>query len=450
MIRARGLGVAYHGGPAVIRHLDLDVAAGEIVLLTGASGGGKSTLLRALCGLVPHFHAGRVEGSLEVMGLDPGREGPVRMATHVGYGFQEPELQSVFDRVESDVAFGPRAAGWPADEIAAAVRGAALAVGAHDLLAREIASLSGGERHRAALAATVATRPSVLLLDEPCAQLDEAGVAQLAALLRDHAARGHCALIAEHRHAAIAAACTRSVRLGERGAAARRERRREPRARPPALLSLEDLRLGYGAADVIAGLSAELHGGVTTVVRGPNGSGKSTLLRAIAGHLVVREGTLRLHGRTLTGPPEARYPAIAMVSQDAARHMLTERVTDEIAYGLRRSGATGAESTERARRVAERFGLVDDLARDPRELSLGMREMVALAGAFAADPEALLLDEPTRGLDAGRSGRLLAALTERAQRGLINVVATHDADFAAAIGDHVLELERLSRIEAAA
>lgn len=443
MIEVEELRFAYGNGPPVLSGVDLTVDAGEIILLTGPSGGGKSTLLRALRGLVPHFHGGTVSGRIEVAGRDPLRDGPTALGGRVAYVFQEPEAQAVFDIVGRDIAFGPRAAGWPGIEVQESVARVAAQTGVASMLDRETATLSGGERQRAALAAALATKPDVLLLDEPTSQLDTEGVQALVDLLQELATAGTTVVVAEHRTDALGELDCRRVALGAA----------PPRAGgtiPPAhvgpdggegALEVRGLRCGYDDHPVLVGLDAYCRGGEITMVDGPNGSGKSTLLRAIAGHLEAVEGEILLGGQLLEGPPEARYPKLAHVAQDAVRHTLTESVADEIAYGLRRVGVVGSELTRRIDDVAGELGLEGVLRRHPGDLSVGQRQSVVLAGALAVDPVALVLDEPTRGLDPMRVDRLVEAIARRAARGAVVLIASHDRVFSSQIADARLALD---------
>jgi energy-coupling factor transport system ATP-binding protein len=168
LVRARGLCFAYGAdAPPALAGIDLEIAAGEVLLLEGPSGGGKSTLLRALSGSVPHFHGGRFAGRVEVAGMDTMVAPPAKVARMAGLVFQDPEAQAVLGAVDRDVAFGLESAGHPPPEIPARVRAALGAVGAGHLERRRIITLSGGERQRVALAAVLACGPRLLLLDEP-------------------------------------------------------------------------------------------------------------------------------------------------------------------------------------------------------------------------------------------------------------------------------------------
>jgi energy-coupling factor transport system ATP-binding protein len=445
---ASGLAFTYGGADApALDGVDLQLAGGEVLLLEGPSGEGKSTLLRALCGLVPHFHGGRFAGRVTVAGHDTLATPPARIARMAGMVFQDPEGQAVLGSVDRDVAFGLESAGVPPDRIPARVRDALALAGAGHLAGRAIATLSGGERQRVALAAVLAPGPAVLLMDEPTSQLDDAGAAALGRALRRLAADGTAVAVAEHRPDRARALADRVVavrrgRLGEADADPAAPHAPEAAAGGPVLAALEGVDAGHPRTPVLRGLTLELRAGQVTVLRGPNGCGKSTLLRVLAGLHRAERGRVLLGGRDVTAlPAERRFPDVGLVGQDPGRHLLTERVDDEVGFALER---LGLPAPERRRRVAEALAALDlgELAaRHPLELSVGQRERVALAVILAARPRTIALDEPTRGMDPARKAALAALVRARAAEGAAVVVATHDAAFARAVADVALRME---------
>ncbi len=216
---ARLSGVSYRPPGAAhdaLAGVDLELAAGELVLLAGPSGSGKTTLLRTLCGLVPHFHGGRFGGSCRVAGLDTRHASPAEVCAKSGIVFQDPEAGTIMLAVDREVAFPLECAAWAPAEIADRVAEALAEAGASHLGGRATAQLSGGELQRVALAAALAPRPSLLLLDEPMSQLDPEAAASLALRLRGLADAGVCVVVTEHRTERIIAHADRLVRL-ERG-----------------------------------------------------------------------------------------------------------------------------------------------------------------------------------------------------------------------------------------
>jgi energy-coupling factor transport system ATP-binding protein len=445
--RAEGLSFTYGGaGAPALDGVDLDLAAGEVLLLEGPSGEGKSTLLRALCGLVPHFHGGTFAGRVTVAGLDTLAASPARVARAAGMVFQDPEGQAVLGSVARDVAFGLESAGVAPGRIPARVREALELAGAAHLAERSIATLSGGERQRVALASVLAPEPAVLLMDEPTSQLDDDAAAALGRVLRGLAGRGAAVALAEHRPERARALADRLLTV--RGGRVESGGPDPPGAEPPppapaghVLAALEDVDAGHPGAPVLRGARLELRAGQVTTLRGPNGSGKSTLLRVLAGLHRPDAGRVLLGGRDVGAvPAERRFPEIGLVGQDPGRHLLTERVDDEVGFALSRLGLAPPGRRARVAEALEELGLVALAGRHPLELSVGQRERVALAAILAARPRVIALDEPTRGMDPGRKAALARLVRTRAAEGAAVVVATHDAGFARAVGDVALEM----------
>jgi energy-coupling factor transport system ATP-binding protein len=210
----------------------------------------------------------------------------------------------------------------------------------------------------------------------------------------------------------------------------------------PVRARVEGMSAGHPGRPVLDGLDLVLRAGEVVAVEGPNGSGKSTLLRALAGLHAPGSGRVLLDGEDLTGTAaERRFPRIALVGQDPGRHLLTERVEDEVALCLRWLGLRGAERRARVGRAMDELDLGPLAGRHPLDLSVGQRERVALAAILVAEPAVILLDEPTRGMDPARRAGLASLLRARAAQGAAVLVATHDEGFAAAVADRRLAIE---------
>jgi energy-coupling factor transporter ATP-binding protein EcfA2 len=422
-----------------LRDVSLEIEAREVVLLLGPSGSGKSTLLRALAGLVPHFHGGRFEGRVEVDGRDTRRLRPAELAGTVATLFQDPEDQVVLTRVSREVAFGLENVGTPPREIVPRALRALSAVGAEQLADRPVAELSGGELQRVCLASTVALEPKLLLLDEPTSQLDPESAEGLLELATE---LGSTVVLSEQRPERALAVATRVVFL-EQGCVlldAPVERAREwlstyrpawiEAAEPPAqrrgegtVCCLRSVSFAYEAGvPAVDDIDLELRRGEVVVLTGPNGSGKSTIARLATGLLEPTNGTVVRTGRA------------ALLLQDPGRYVVCDRADHEVALGI-------AGDVSRARRALESFGLAGKEGRHPRDLSSGERERLALASVLVTEPDLLVLDEPTRGVDPEQKRDLAARLrAESATRATL--VVTHDRAFAECVGDRAVKIER--------
>jgi energy-coupling factor transporter ATP-binding protein EcfA2 len=429
LVDVHGLEFSYPGVEApALEEVSLRLEPGEVVALLGPSGSGKSTLLRALAGLVPHFHGGRFAGSVLVDGLDTRRSRPAALAGTTAAVFQDPEDQIVMALVRNEVAFGLENLGVAPAEIWPRTEEALDAVGALHLAERRTSELSGGELQRVCLASALALRPRLLLLDEPTSQLDpeaaerflglvgELGVTTMLSeqrtgralgmadrvlfleggrVLADAAKSDGLAWLAEHRSQYLPA----QVHL-ERSA-----------PRGDVLCRLDGVRFAYrGGPEVLGGAALDIRRGEILALEGPNGSGKTTLAKIAAGLLEPTAGIVRRTGR-------AGY-----LSQDPGRYLVRDRVVDEVALAVRGDRA-------RAEAALERVGLAWAAERHPRDLSSGERERLGLAAVAVAEPDLLVLDEPTRGIDPDRKAEIAEWLAEYAAAGRGVLVATHDRTF---------------------
>jgi energy-coupling factor transport system ATP-binding protein len=420
LARVEHLSYAYPEAHPALSDVSLELEPGEVVALLGPSGGGKSTLLRALAGLVPHFHGGRFSGRVEVGGLDTRRTRPGDLAGTVATLFQDPEDQVVFTRVAAEVAFGLENLGAPPEEIAPRALEALAAVGAAHLVERPVAELSGGELQRVCLAAVLAVEPRLLLLDEPTSQLDPDGAAATIELARES---GAAVVVSEQRPERVLDACDRVLflcdgRLGSDLPDAWLPREeRLPDAAPSGLpvCTLDRVSFAYGEQEVVEGASLEVGRGEIVALVGPNGSGKTTLAKLAAGLLEPATGRVEQAGRA------------CYLSQDPGRYLVRERADEEVAL------AVGGD-LERARRALASLGLAGFEGRHPRDLSSGERERLALAAVLVAEPDLLVLDEPTRGVDPPRKDELAALLRSQAPD-RATLVVTNDLVFASEVAD---------------
>ena len=414
--------------PALDR-VSLEVGDG-LTLVVGPSGGGKSTLLRVLNGLVPHFHGGRISGAATSAGVDVITTPTRLLARKVGFVFQDPELQAVYDTVEREVAFGLENIGVPATAMAARIDEALTEAGATHLRGRRLSTLSGGERQRVALASVLAMHPQTVVLDEPTSQLDPEGAARVLEATVRLKELGRAVVISEHRFDALRDEADQVIAVdGGRATAGDVPEEQSPvttrRGAPgDEVWSLRDVTAGFRDHPVLDHVDLVGRQGEVVALVGPNGAGKTTLLRTITGALPPLAGTVeRCPGR------------VAYLPQNPAALLHQPTVRAEVELTLRRS-PNGWHATP----VLEEFGLLHVAGRYPRDLSSGERQRAALAAVLAGHPVCVLLDEPTRGMDARARGALVTVVTRLRDEGASVVLATHDMMLRDAVADRVVVL----------
>lgn len=457
-IKARDWGWRHASRRAwALRGIDLEIEPGERVLLLGASGAGKSTLLHGIAGVLGGDEEGEDEGTLLV-----GGESPASARGRVGLVLQDPDSQVILARVGDDVAFGCENLGVPREEIWPRVRAALDAVGLDVPLDRPTKALSGGQKQRLALAGALAMRPGVLLLDEPTANLDPAGVAEVqAAVARAVDASGATLVVVEHRVDVWLPLVDRVVVIGAGGVVA--DGRTDvvlgahasglaadgvwvpgiPPAPPPppaakpgqALLRTYALAVARVRDQPVAtGIDLEVRAGEVLAITGPNGAGKSTLGLTLAGLLPPAGGevvaTEPLAGDAGPAPISWRstqlLTRIGTVFQEPEHQLLTRTVRDELLVGPRALGLDAAEADRRVDELLERLRLTPLARANPYTLSGGEKRRLTVAAALATVPRVLVLDEPTFGQDARTWRELVGMLARLRDEGRALVLITHD------------------------
>lgn len=474
-IEARGWGLRHPGRRAwALRGLDLTIEAGERVLLLGASGAGKSTLLTAIAGLIDPAGGAETEGQLLVDGLDS-REARDRS----GLLFQDPEAQIVMGSAGDDVAFGLENRCIPTEGIWSRVDAALAAVEFPYGRDRPTHALSGGEQQRLALAGTLALRPGLLMLDEPTANLDPDGAAEVREVLARVLDRlGATLLLVEHRVDEAISLVDRVVVLEPggglvadglpaevfrlRGAEladagvwvpdhppAAPPRRERPAAATLVIAERAAFRYPGMSVDAVDGVDLQLRSSEALAIVGPNGSGKSTLALMLAGLLTPRVGRV-MAGEALSAghghEPIARWPArelvrrVGTVFQDPEHQFLAASVREELLLGPMRTGLRRAAAERRADELMGRLRLDHLAGANPFTLSGGEKRRLSVATALATAPALLVLDEPTFGQDRRTWAELLHLLAGLRDGGRGICFVSHDRAFVHALADRTLAL----------
>ena len=460
---------------AALSGVDLDIAPGERVLVLGPSGSGKSTLMGGLAGLLGGAEEGEATGTLTVDGV-----APADARGRVGLLMQDPEAQVVLARVGDDVAFGMENLGVAREEIWPRVENSLEAVGLSVPLDHSTTELSGGQKQRLALASILAMGPGLLLLDEPTANLDPSGVAEVRAAVEAVVERtGATVVVVEHRvdvwaslvdrvivvaDGAIAADGPLDEVLAQQGDALRErgiwlpgddvaaEVGPAPEVAPASseaapIARVADLTIGYDkAAPVRSGIDLTIERGVSTCIVGANGAGKSTFALTLAGLLPPLAGTVEVQTSDGTrGDPhewssKQLLGRMSMVFQEPEYQFLAATVAEELAIGPRAAGMSEAEIAPLVDEHLEALGLTKLARANPMTLSGGEKRRLSVATALISAPELLILDEPTFGQDRGTWLGLVRLLRAALERGVTLVSITHDPAFVAAMGQRVVDL----------
>ena len=475
-VRARGWGWRHAGRKnAALSGVDLDITPGERVLVLGPSGSGKSTLMGGLAGLLGGAEEGEATGTLTVDGVDP-----AQARGRVGLLMQDPEAQVVLARVGDDVAFGMENLGVPREEIWPRVADSLSAVGLDVPLDHSTTELSGGQKQRLALASILAMGPGLLLLDEPTANLDPSGIAEVRAAVEAVVERtGATMVVVEHRvdvwaplvdrvivvaDGRIAADGPLDEVLDQQGDALRErgiwlpgddvaaEVGPAPEAAPASseaapIARVSNLTIGYDkASPVRSGIDLTIERGVSTCIVGANGAGKSTFALTLAGLLPPLEGTVEVETSDGTAGDPHGWPSkrllgrMSMVFQEPEYQFLASTVAEELAIGPRAVGMTDEEIAPLVEEHLEALGLTKLARANPMTLSGGEKRRLSVATALISAPELLILDEPTFGQDRGTWLGLVRLLRAALERGVTLVSITHDPAFVAAMGQRVIDL----------
>ena len=483
-----------YGDSLALDDVTLEVCRGERVCVLGANGSGKSTLASVICGLLAPD-----EGDVELAGHAVCTDDVPDLAAYrdarrqLGLVFQNPDDQIVTSVVADDVAFGPENLGVPRAQIAARVARELRRVAMEKYAHADPSRLSGGQRQRVCIAGALAMEPAVLVLDEPSSLLDVRGRAAIMRVMGRLAAAGATLVHVTHfmdealaadrvivmQHGRVAlegtpdevfatknaqviealglempfeARLTAALRQAEAtsdAAAAPGAPSGEkpaapvPAAEPPAILA-RDLGFSYGSdAQALDGVSLEVPVRATTAIVGQTGSGKSTLLRLLCGLEAADAGSLTVCGinaATKRGRRQVRR-AVGYVMQHPERQLFAQTVAEDVAFGPRNQGLSAAEVERRVAHALDLVGLTNRRDASPFELSGGQQRLAAIAGVLAMEPELLVLDEPTAGLDPRGRARLRALMADLAAHGVTLLQVTHSMEDAAR-ADHVVVLDQ--------
>lgn len=452
-----------------LRGIDMTVQTGEFILLTGRSGCGKTTLIRSLNGLIPHFYPGEIKGDLVMDGRSLLEMKPAQLAGQVGTVFQDPRSQFFMTDTTRELAFGCENMGLPREETIDRIAKAAKDLELTDHLNRSIFALSSGEKQQIAIGSVYALSPKVYIFDEPSANLDYAATKRLAEIMRKLKRDGYTIFVVEHRFyylrdlidrvfliqdGKIEQEFTREqfcslsekirISYGLRTAYPERDaehyQETERAASGSHLLTVHDLTFAYKKGpNVFQNVSFEAHAGDVIGILGHNGAGKTTLLSILTGLLKQQKGEISFDGKRLT--PRQRRALSYLVMQDTDYQLFASSVEEELSLGLSENCKDKVDATMEALELSEYR------ERHPASLSGGQKQRVTIGAAIVKDSPVIYFDEPTSGLDYDSMIRVSQLIEQLSHSGVIVFVVSHDFEFIVRTCTEVVQLDEYGAIQ---
>ncbi len=504
MISIHNLSFQYNNttSPA-LKDIDLEIKQGEFILVTGESGCGKTTLIRAVNGLIPHFYGGKVEGSIRVQGVNPFKEGPRNLSTIVGTVFQNTENQLLMRNVDSEIAFGMENLGFTHEYMAKQVHKISEELGFHHLLDREISTLSGGEKQKVAFASILVMGPDIILLDEPTSELDPLAARELMELLlklKNHTKK--TIIITEHRLERVLDYVDRLILMKEGEIVAdsspkevfssvkysesfsppivqlfhelsimypeieiplnliearetinkilpllnvsktqKFENLQHPRLEP--LLEISDVWFRYQSSPdwILQNVSMTIYPNEFIAVVGKNGSGKTTLMKHMNGLLRAQQGKIVLMGQETIDKTIAQLSRnVGYIFQNPSIQFYQNTLYDELSFVMKNYGYKEEERKSIIEETLSQFHLTQYKNKYGRFLSIGEQQRAALATVLLLQPSILVLDEPTHGMDIQQKTEFMEFLDCYRMQGNAVVLVTHDVETVAKFAKRVIVL----------
>jgi energy-coupling factor transport system ATP-binding protein len=447
-----------------ITEISLSLKGGECVLVTGHSGSGKTTLCLAAAGILEHEHGGKKSGRVTVDGKDVREYHDLSdLSSRVGILFDDPDSQLLFTTVEEEVLSALERRGFSPAEVEERLAGVLAVTGLEGLKNRPPHALSGGQKQRVVLATTLALGTDILILDEPTSELDEQGTESIVRLLSELKVQGKAILIVEQKYPAMAGLVDRIIvlengRIRVEGPPAtvlqdeiahralipdfsgiRKEVRQSDNGHSP-IIQTSGLTFSYGEEDALSGVDLSIAPGEFVAIVGENGSGKTTLVKHFIGLLRPNKGTVLVEGKDAAKAPIAELAhAVGLVFQNPDHMFFADSVFEEVAFGVDNLGIPDRERTVMEALATVRLAAARDLY--PRWLSRGERQRLAIACVLAMQPEILVLDEPTTGLDGAESREVIAILHQLQENGHTIIMITHSSEIAGQCADRVVRME---------
>ena len=459
-----------------IKDISLQLEAGEVLLIAGASGCGKTTLARVINGLIPRSYKGELTGHVLIHGQDTTGMSLAKISQNVGTVLQDPERQILGTKVINEVAFGLENAGMLREEILDRAEGSMDYLRIADLRDRDTFNLSGGEKQKVALAGVLAMEPSLLLLDEPLASLDPASALDALGLMRELADAGIAVLIVEHRvedvlkispdrmlfmvdgevvYEGSTAGVAQSVDYHEVKLPARIVMERAAEDPPPAkieflpgkapadepLVRFDKVAFFYEEGrDVLQDINLTIDAGDIIAILGPNGAGKTTLVKHAIGLLKPKSGNVYVEGKDTRDLSVAEIAStLGYVFQSPSHMLFAPSVRDELTFGPSNLGHPSEEIEKEVQTSIDIMNLSGMEENPPLALSFGQQKRVSIAAILAMGSKILVMDEPTAGQDYKNYMDFMDSILQLPSFESILFI-THDVDLAVVYANRIILL----------
>ncbi|MFC1240095.1 ABC transporter ATP-binding protein [Treponema vincentii] len=463
MIKFKNVTFTYQNAErsAGVYGIDLHIPAGQVVLLCGLSGCGKTTITRLINGLAPAYYAGTLEGQVLIDGTDSASVTLYELSQKVGSVFQNPRSQFFSLDSTSEIAFGCENTGVPREEIYRRIGQVSADLDMANLLDRNLFALSGGEKQKIACASAAAMQPDIFVLDEPSSNLDLRSIANLKAVIQKWKEQGKTVIIAEHRLYYLMEVTDRVIYMEEgriikdvpieefrrldtetlhrKGLRAQKAVECTPAEKPPVFeryVTFSDLAFSYGKKAFLDIPELRVPTGAVIGVLGLNGAGKSTLARVMCGLEKRAKGILSDNGKSYAA--KARLKKSYMVMQDVNHQLFTESVIEEVLLSM---DARDEAARRKALEILEALNLSEFREIHPMALSGGQKQRLAVASAIAAGKDLLIFDEPTSGLDYEHMREVAENITSLSRTGKTVFIITHDPELIASCCNYLIFLE---------
>lgn len=433
----------------VLKGVDFSVEYGEVALLSGLSGEGKSTVLSLIAGIIPNVTPGETTGEVLIDGESIAGKRMSEVCRKVGVVLQNADAQIIQQLVEDEIAFGCENFAFSPEEIKRRIADSCRQMKLQPEWGTR--TLSGGQKQRLITASTLATGQRILVLDEPLANLDREGSCDLMQTLRALAGQGFAVLVVEHRLDMVLPyvdsvwniCAGRIERIADRehyltaqvGMIA--DSCAAPDAGSAKIFRLDGVGFSVRKREILRSISFSVKRGERVLLLGENGCGKTTLMRLIARLYRPTSGMIRQELDPVLGQKpkgsKAWFKRVGIVYQNPNYQLFMPTVRQELAFG--------ATSDAYAEEIMELFGLSRLAERHPHSLSEGQKRRVSIAAVAAGNPDVLLLDEPTVGQDYAGLGEMVRILNDlHAKSGNTMITITHDMRCAEALCDHAVQI----------